>query len=305
MAIPKIAWSARIIEAGSPERDFVRIDDLRYDYLRWDEAGASGYQRPLEEPRVRKYVAAYDPHLVREVVCNRRADGTLWVLDGQHTAEVERRVGRSVVRAVIYSGLTPEQEAAIYHQLNTDRRSPNLWNRFGARVTSGDSIAIAVTDIARSCGFRVGTADRSLGSIAAVAALESVYRTFDGARLLYSTLSLIQEFWPSDVVARDGKFIEGLARFLYTWDGTWAEPDGQKIDRVRFNAVFSRVIAKEIQRYVQRLKVEHGMTPGAGAYAIAFRDIYNGKSNNTRRLTGAPAYKAGTITRRVFPNRVR
>lgn len=302
----KPEWSPRLMQTQSddtPEIGYVQIAELRYDLLRWVDGRAFGYQRPLDEARIEKYVAGYQSHLVEPATINRRADGSLYVIDGQHRIEVERRLGHTVALARVFTGWTPEAEAETYSRLNTDRKRPNLWNTFGARASAGDHLALAIVGLARDCGFKVGTADRSLESIAAVNALETLYKLPDGPRLLRTTLRKIREYWPTAIAARDGVFIEGLARFIYTWDGSFYDAGGNVIDWGRTDKLFALHVASEIVQRAKALRIETGITLNATTYSLAFRDIYNGKANYTGRLVGnvAQPHRASLTGHRRTP----
>lgn len=281
-------WSPRLIDEGaeSPEIGWVTVGELHYDWLTWTEDGPTGYQRPLDEPRVADYVGAFDPHLLEVITLHRRADGSLWVIDGQHRCEVLRRLGKSVVMAAIYSGLDRAAEAAMYERLNTQRKTPNKWNQFGARGSSGDPIVAALIGLAAECGFHVGTANRSMNSIAAVGTLERIYAWPDGPRLLRQVLRKIAEVWPADLIPRDGVFIEGVALFAWNFDGSFFARDGNAIDWRRFDTVFGKVRGTDITRKCKELKVEAGFAMNASTYATALREIYNGKANFGGRIEG-------------------
>lgn len=283
------AWSPRLMDEkeDSPEIGWIAIGELHVDWLTWHENGQpDGYQHPLDESRVERYMRDFDPHLLEVITVNRRADGSLWIIDGQHRVEVLRRLGKGVVLAAIYSGLSREQEADFYVRLNTERKSPNQWNRFGARAFHGEPRVAALIALASESGFRIGTADRSLQSIAAVNMLERVYGWADGPRLLRQTLSKVAEIWPTDVVARDGVFIEGLALFAFNFDGSYLAREGNTIDWRRFDSVLSKVKATEVARKCKELKIEAGFGMNATTYATAVREFYNGKSNYGGRLEG-------------------
>lgn len=298
MALTKkiAAWSPKLLQGEqlTPEVGYVQIADLHFDLQRWEHGRSIGYQRPLDTDRVDSYMQRYDPHLTRPVVVNRRSDGSLWVLDGQHTVELERRLGRSVVLATIWAGLTPEQEADKYNHLNTERVKPNQWNRFGARASAGEPKVLSIIDLTAACGFKVGTADRSVNAIAAVNALERLYDA--SPTLLRQTLQKIRQVWPTDVFTRDGVFISGLAWFIFTWDEpyypTAVGVEGDVIDWVRFDTVFSRLTGRDLIRAAKTLRIETGNAINPGAYAVVFRDAYNGNARFQRRLLGKPVNPA-------------
>lgn len=293
-------------DSDSPEIGYVQLAELNYDWLRWIDGVPFGYQRPLEEPNVAKFAAAFDAHLIGVIVVNRRADGSLWVLDGQTRCAVLAKVGHSIVLATIYNGLSPADEAQTYWHLNVARKPLNQWNRFGARGSSGDHVVAAIVSLCAEYHFRIGTADRSLNSIAAVNTLERLYGWPDGPRLLRLTLDRVRTIWATHVTSRDGIFIEGLAKFIFTWDGSFAETQGECIDWSRFNARFSKVSANEVARAAKTLRIEGGLELNSSTYAVAFRDEYNGKSNFSRRLTGRvamPRRNATTMRAPVRPAR--
>ncbi len=294
-----VPWSSKLLEAESaetPEVGYVSLAELHVDLLHWVEGQAVGYQHPLDDPRVEQYVAEFDIRRVRPLICNRRIDGSLWILDGSHTAEVLRRVGKQVALALVYNGLTRAQEANEFYHLNTDRKSPNTWTKFGSRYSGGDHVVQALVALAAEFGFRIGTPDRALQSIAAVKALEDIYKYPNGPHLLREVLGRIKEFWASDVLARDGVFLHGLASFIYTWDGGYYQSPGEKIDWRRFATVFVKVSAADIQMAAKALHREAGLQMGASTYAIGLRDIYNGKANFTRRLEGKIAVPSTSKT---------
>lgn len=295
MALRKIAaWSPQLMEASdsSPEVGWITLGELHYDLLGWRDGVAEGYQRPIDEARARRYLDNFDAHLLGVITVSRRADGSLWVIDGQHRCWVLQQLGKSVALAAIYSGLTRQQEAIFYNRLNVERVTPNRWNQFGARASGGDPRVLAIVDLAAGCGFRVGTADRSAHSIAATSMLEKVYGWPDGPQLLRQVLPKIKELWPADVTARDGVFIEGLALLVWNYDGSYYRDQVETIDWRRFDDVFSKTRAVDIMRRAKELKIEAGFEMNAATYALAFRDIYNGNAKFRRRLGGKMVHPA-------------
>jgi hypothetical protein len=289
------------ITPAAPPVEWVRLDELHVDYLRWEDGAPKGYQRPLDEPRVDEILREFDENRIGIGVVNRRPGGTLWIVDFNPRVAVLKRLGRQIARAEVYDGLTPEEEADLYYHLNHDRKPLNQWNKFGARGTSGDPIVQALIDLAAAHGFKIGTADRSLQSIAAVTTLERVYGYPQGPRLLGQTLATVNATWPRDVGARDGVFIAGLALFIFNWDGSYLPATGPTIDWRRFAKVFSDVSAPDLVKKCKQLKIEAGFAMNAHTYALGFREFYNGKSNFTGRLEGRVTMPSQRGYRRMGP----
>jgi hypothetical protein len=88
------------------------------------------------------------------------------------------------------------------------------------------------------------------------------------------------------VVTRDGTFIEGVAYFIYTWDSGYSQVEGNAIDWGRFGRVFAKVTGPEIQKTCKQLKIDAGFAMNGVTYAVALRDIYNGRSTFGGRLIG-------------------
>lgn len=153
---------------------YVRPEDLRCDR----------YQRPLDEARMKpgSPLNPFNPAAVGTFEVSERADGSLWLLDGQHRAEMARRAGhaRTGFPAVVHTGLSYEEEAAMFLKLN-DYKPMHPLHRFRARVIEGDKAANELSNILEKHGWRIagGGATRS-AVFAAVAALEGIY---DGGRI--------------------------------------------------------------------------------------------------------------------------
>jgi hypothetical protein len=295
-------WSPRLLGArdDTPEVGYVTIGELHYDYLRWTGDRFEGYQRPLtpDDDKITGMLAEFHPEAVGVIPISRRADGSLWVMDGQRRCYVSAKLGRSVTLAAIYSGLTPDEEADLYYRLNFDRLRPNCWNSFGVRY-SRDPVIRAITALVGEYGFRTGSADRSLTSIAAVGALEHIYNYPGGPAILRRTLQWIKDLWPNDVLARDGTFLTGLALFIYNWDpGLGLQRPGQvdeAYDEKRVRAVFSGVPAIEVRRGSRQYRADTGAVLNGRTYATVLRDIYNNRLKSNR-IVGAPVvpYRAGS-----------
>lgn len=286
--VAALAFDPDVVLSQEPEFGYIPIPEIRYDRQRWEGERIVGYQRELDKKRVQWQIDHYDTALAKPALVNIRADGSIYCIDNQHGNFTEAGRGRSVVFSRILRGLTPQQEADIYWRVNTQRRSLQSTNVFGARVSSGEAKANRIAALAADCGFRAGNTNGSLRDIAATRSLETVADYPDGDRLLRTTLSKVLAIWPAAQQARQGTFIEGLAQFIWTWDKSFGVTTGNSIDWSRFEAKFATISAARIISDVGDLKKNTDTAANPTAYATVLRDLYNGRRDFRGQLHGAP-----------------
>lgn len=261
------AWDPRLLTAreDTAEVGYVTIAELNVDH---------SYQRPLNEARVQSYMERFDPDQVQVLTLSRRADGSLWIVDGQHTCKLLRGVGKTVALARILTGLTKQREAALFDRLNTDTKSPTTFDHWRSRIEAGDPVVLAIRSKVEAHGFQISLVNnRYEGRIAALQALEQIYDWEPS--LLDFALEMVRRCWPSDDRARDGFMLTALAIFPGSW------PD---FLQTRFDEVFSRTPANQVFQAANRLRIEAGVGLRPSLIATAMRDLYNGKSGGGLRL---------------------
>lgn len=147
------------------------------------------YQRPLNMSHVRAITKGFDLNAFGVLLVSERADGTYWVIDGQHRLAAVLSIGDAafLIPCHIYRGLSVAEEATVFH-MQTLRRAITPIDRFKARVFSDDPQALAIDAILRNHGLQVGNAQH--GYVTAVAAVERIYTTH-GAERLDLVLTLI------------------------------------------------------------------------------------------------------------------
>src|SRR5690606_25127699 len=123
---------------------------------------------------------------------NRRADGSLYVMEGQHSLWAYRQwVGEGQqVQVWLYDGLSEQEEAEFFLSLNT-KKAVDAMAKFKAAVTAGREVECDIDRIARANGCSVSNS-KSESSIVAVGALITIYERF-GPKVLASTLRVIRE----------------------------------------------------------------------------------------------------------------
>lgn len=170
--------------------------------------------RPVDFSWVDARVNTFDPDKLGVPIVSARADGRFAILDGQNRAELCRRVGwgDQKILCKIFTGLSQAQEATLFLGHN-DSRAVKPFHKFMARVTAGDSDAVAIAGIVSAAGWELSNfvGDRK---IAAVVALEGIYKTSSPGTAkgdtLKTTLTIATEAWGYSADAANGQILRGI-----------------------------------------------------------------------------------------------
>lgn len=233
------------------------------------------YQRALDINRVNQMVKGYDIALVGILEVSRRPDGYA-LLDGQHRWAMSLNVlgpaGHVVCR--IHEGLTVADEATLYHQLNTTRRSLTTWDRWLARRTAGDPVVAAIETCLNDHTLTV-TGGVGPDRFRAVAAAEKIYK-LGGVELLDTVIGIVRRCWPNDQDACNAVIIEGLSLVL---TAGYTDLDHQRLETALSGVLPRQVVA----RAAAAREVHHGTRGRLAAHVIV--DTYN-KQSRAGQLVG-------------------
>lgn len=185
----------------------VCVADLRID---------EGIQRRLTPTWIKRHVPIFDAKSIGKICVSRRADGGLYVIDGQHRTGLLRAVGYSdkSIEVELFEGMTRADEAALFKSRN-DRRSVRAFDIFKSSVVAEDTSAAAIVSIVRSHGLSISDQKRD-GTISAVKSLEFVFSGAnvvgapEGAKALDKTIGTIKAAWGSATAGFDGLIISGI-----------------------------------------------------------------------------------------------
>ncbi len=116
------------------------------------------YQRAIDGKQSRKIISGmiklWDWSLCQPLAVSRRADGGLYVLDGQHRLEGARARGDILyLPCVINAGLDLAGEARTFVKINTERQKLSDSDVFLGMLAAGDGDAVAVQGIMESTGW--------------------------------------------------------------------------------------------------------------------------------------------------------
>ncbi|RCH70516.1 hypothetical protein DT019_03225 [Streptomyces sp. SDr-06] len=174
--------------------------------------------RPVDSAWVeRKAREGFDLTRLGVPVVSRRASGEQVWLDGQNRGELLRKAGWPTrkIECKVFTGLTLQQEAALFLGLNDGRQVKAVY-KFLGRVTAGEADAVAISAIATSLGWRISDQAGST-SITAVKSLERLFHgeraqnpAMAPGRALTLTLRIVTEAWGYKSEAVNGDVLLGI-----------------------------------------------------------------------------------------------
>jgi len=183
-----------------PVSDETLIETMqRYRHgVTWVRAGdintRPGYQRLLSERWAAEIARDFNGFLMRPVLCARRADGTLWCIDGQHRLRAFTfYLGREdeQIEVDIYENLTYGEETLLCESFVHSKPSGVL-DYLRLKYEREDPDALALVQAVRAAGLDVAFDKAGKGRVASAGALVAVYEA-GGGEHLSETLNLLTD----------------------------------------------------------------------------------------------------------------
>ncbi len=226
------------------------------------------YQRSLDQRRVDKMVAEYDPTLLGVLEVSDRGNSTFAILEGQHRWAAASLASGADVHLVcqVHRGLAVEDEARQFYDMDVRRRSLSGWDRWKARRGAGDPVVAHVEKIVSGFGLRVdsGSVDGLIGS---TTTLENVYE-LGGEALLVSTLTVLTAAYGDVRDAYDGQMIMGVALIMHNYDPR------EELNVDRLISQLQAIVPRQVKARATALREAHrGQLPRLTAAVMI--DRYN------------------------------
>lgn len=151
-------------------------------------------QREFRPAWAEKILSEFDLDKFQVPHVNRRADGSLFIMEGQHGTWAYREFfgDGQQIQAWVYDGLTEQEEAEFFLSLN-NKKAVDAMAKFKVGVTAGREVECDIDKIVRSCGCHVGT-DNLPNAIKAVGALLSIYNSHGPANLRQTLITVGDSF---------------------------------------------------------------------------------------------------------------
>lgn len=156
-----------------------------------DDLHTGTYQRVLSMDKVSEMVQdGYDMAVAGAILVNRRKNGKLYIINGQHRAAAAQRIGETHILAQVLDGLTEKEEAAMRVQANVVK-TERVLERFRARQIAEDPVVLDIIRIVHKLGGKITYSQGDKFSLLAVSTLETVYKIDGTGALLEDTLRTI------------------------------------------------------------------------------------------------------------------
>ena len=257
-ALPEIAW--------------LEVAELKVDH---------SYQHPPYVGAIEQLHREYKPEWSGFILVNERADGSLWIVDGQTRRAVHERRGLAYIRAEILRGLTPEQEAVVYLvKCKNTQRVPV--DAFLAEYAARYPMAVLLHDLLAKRGIAVISyatehqAAPAKAVISCVKTLKDCLKRDEDGSILEATLDLIVETWSYHHTSFGGNFIRLMHDLILR--------HGDEIDRKSFVTRLSAHSVPELREMGRALK--NATTPALSEGKAMQRkviELYN-VGRQTRRI---------------------
>lgn len=239
-------------------------------------------QRALDNTRVERMAADFDPNALGTFVVSQRLDGTFHLIDGQHRHALILMLGHEDwnLRCEVHTGLSRPEEARMFRLLNNSR-PVSIIEKFLVRIQEGDPVAVRITDLLAEAGWTVSV-QKTPQNFCAVSSIEKPYRRAaeKGDALVKWVIDVVTKSWGFDPDGVRGDIITGLA-LLYLRHGE----------------------AVDTKKLIDELTVIPGGPRGLVGRARSLRDFRRGTIadamaeqlvsmiNNKRRVNRLPAWR--------------
>lgn len=194
--------TATAAKASSRVRQ-VRIADLQVDY---------SYQRPLSPSRVTSIADKWSDRKSGIITVSERPSGELFVVDGQHRFRALEQVGRTSLRAEVWTGLSIPEEAEMFDSLNDERARVDPLSRFRAQLRYGNGTARAVKDTVEEAGAMIQphVSSSRYEGIRAVDTLRKIYTRSGRETLTWVLRTIIEAYGEADYTTATQRLMGGL-----------------------------------------------------------------------------------------------
>lgn len=169
------------------------------------------YGRQISERKVASLRANFNRDALGVILLSERPDGRMAILDGSHRRAATIQEGIDEMASLVYTGLTYQQEAALYLAFASVNRQ-TARDRFRARAEAADPAVVAIRSHLQRHGLDVALSGPSVGRVQAVYALDRIMAS-QGEEFLGEMVDLLYDAWGTQTRAWVSWTISGMAAF--------------------------------------------------------------------------------------------
>ena len=186
------------------------------------------YQRELNQSKVEKILKHWNYDLVNAPKLSLRADGKVYVINGQHTvAALKIHEGEDApILCKVYRGLSWEEEKDLFIQQNGITSDPTTFEKLRAEFNGGNVEVRDMVEAAAEAGVQVTfkTKGDAFARCKAHSALMSMYKTLPRADYV-NALQLITAAWKGQTESYQAGFIKGMTNIFKKYKGQFRYAD--------------------------------------------------------------------------------
>lgn len=238
------------------------------------------YNRPVRDAHWKKIAKNFNPSECEALMVNRRTDGTLALIDGQHRKMALLTVfgPEATWPCRVVRNLSFQQEAEMFLALNEQRKPVNVIERFNAALLAKDPAAMEIESIVQEAGFKLVTNDgsynRKTGRILAVGALVLIQRQYQAGTL--STVLQLLRAAHGAKLGPSAEVMRAMASFLAMYRG--------QFDEQRLKLVLSRLPMTTWEQEANEVKKALGCHPDVAARHVLVKHYNHGLRNKLPNL---------------------
>lgn len=206
------------LKVNAPLGDLPVLQYCSPEQLQIDESYQRALDMPSSQTLIRRIAVHWDWGLCQPLFVARRADGGLYVVDGQHRlAAAKLRGDIWQLPCVVSAFADAASEAAAFVALNQERRPLSKLQIFKAALAAGDDEAATIVRIVEKVGLRIAGSTNletvAPGSLCNIGGLQHCLRVH-GDRVMACALDVLAKAWPDQVLRYAGTIFPGIAAIV-------------------------------------------------------------------------------------------
>ncbi|MFE2441555.1 DUF6551 family protein [Streptomyces sp. NPDC059426] len=171
-------------------------------------------QRTLNEKRAQNIANGMVREAIGSIIVSKRADGDLYIVDGQHRWRACALAGVPTIMAEIHHDLTQPQEAILFLIKNRESHKPRPIDEYHVGLTGGVPLFVDTDRILKKHELTLGsTSTNGVGAVSGALQITDRY----GAAIFDRTLTVAENAWGRSAETWDGMLLGGVGAFLGRW----------------------------------------------------------------------------------------